>query len=87
MTDPIVIVAHRDPETGEALRERLAAGGCHVLGPTARAGIALALAAQSPAAFAVIGEELAGRRDGRTLAEALERSWGIPSLVLPTPVA
>jgi hypothetical protein len=82
MTEPTILLAHHDPERLHELTLEFSDRGFHVLGPAQRAGVALALAMQSPVSFAVVGERLAGARDGRALAQALRETWGVPTYIL-----
>lgn len=82
MTERTVILAHHDPERLQELTLEFSDRGFHVLGPARRARDALALAMQSPVSFAVVGERLAGERDGRALAAALRANWGVPTYIL-----
>ena len=82
-----VLVAHGDAE----YLTRLVAGlgeteaEIEIVGPADRAATALALAAIQPIDAAIVGRELAGRRDGPELVKMLERDWGIASIVIDTP--
>ena len=82
MTSRPVLVVHHDPDTLERLTLELGSRGYHVIGPARTAGVALTLAAQSPVALALVGERLAGRRDGPELARTLRNTWGVRSFIL-----
>lgn len=85
MPERTVLVAHHSASYLDGLVAHLSDQGYHVLGPVRTARMALALAAIAPAAVAVVGRRLAGRRDGPTLAEALHETWGVPSLIVDEP--
>jgi ActR/RegA family two-component response regulator len=82
MTAISVLVAHHDPQTLDRLTSKLSDRGYHVVGPARTAGAALALAAQAPVAMALVGERLAGRRNGADLIRALRATWGVRSFLL-----
>lgn len=82
MASRSVLVAHHDPEALERLTFDLADRGYEVVGRARTAGLALALAAQTPVSHAVISERLAGRRKGSDLAKALREIWGVRSFIL-----
>jgi DNA-binding response OmpR family regulator len=77
-----ILIVHQDPAYVEAMVPRLSDLGFHVLSPASTAAMALAIVAQTPATLALVGETLAGRRDGRTLARILRETWGVQSLIL-----
>lgn len=81
-----VLVAHHDARTLERLTSKLVDRGYDVIGPARTAGVALALAAQSPISHAIISERLAGRRKGAELAKALRETWGVRSFMLREPL-
>jgi hypothetical protein len=78
----IILLVHRDAAFLEAMTPRLSDLGRHVLPPARTAAMALALVAQTPVTLAIIGETLAGRRDGHALARTLRDLWGLPSIVV-----
>lgn len=77
-----ILVAHTDPAYLERIVPRLVERGFHVVGPANTARVALALATQTPVNLALVGEKLAGVRDGRAVARALRSAWGIPSILV-----
>jgi DNA-binding response OmpR family regulator len=77
-----ILVAHTDPAYWETIVPRLVERGYHVVGPATTARVALALATQTPVSLALVGEKLAGVRDGRAVARALRRLWGVPSILV-----
>ncbi|MDZ4376444.1 MAG: hypothetical protein U1C74_34090 [Phenylobacterium sp.] len=58
-----------------------------MIGPVDRAGMALALAAQTPVDLALVDRRLAGHRDGPAFAEALMTTWGARSILIDDGVA
>ena len=78
MPDRTVIVASRREELVAALSE----AGFNVVGPVTTASMALILAAQAPAALALVDENLTGRRTGPELAAQLYETWGVRSVLL-----
>ncbi len=78
-----VLVARKSPDDSPGLVEILVGAGLNVIGPVDRAAHALALTAQSSVDLAIVTPELAGRRNGRELAQVLEETWGVPAYVLP----
>lgn len=59
----------------------LSEAGIEVVGPAPDATVALTLAAQSHADVALIHVEVAGPREGHSLAKALLHDWGVPSVL------
>jgi DNA-binding NarL/FixJ family response regulator len=59
----------------------LSEAGFEVVGPAPDAAMALTLAAQSHADVALIHVEVAGPREGHSLAKALLHDWGVPSVL------
>ena len=82
MSGRTILVAHTDPSYIERMVPRLVERGFHVIGPATTARVALALAAITPVSVALIGEKLAGVRDGRALTRALRANWGVPSILV-----
>lgn len=81
MSDVIIVVC---PEEARALKIMacLADADLLVVGPAARASLALALAAQTPIGLAILSANLTGSRTGGELAEELMSTWGAPSILL-----
>ncbi|WP_041373408.1 hypothetical protein [Phenylobacterium zucineum] len=77
-----VLIARKSPESTDSLVQLLVDAGVNVLGPVDTAARALAIVAQTPADFAVVTPELAGKRNGAELARRLEDTWGVPSVVV-----
>lgn len=77
-----ILVAHGDPGALDELVPTLSDLGYEVVGPATSAREALAYAAQTGVGWALIGERLAGERDGRTLGQALRADWGVPCAYL-----
>ena len=77
-----ILVAHTDPVYWEQIVPRLVERGFHVVGPATTGRVALALATQTPVSLALVGEKLAGVRDGRAVARALRRQWGVPIILV-----
>jgi len=77
-----ILVAHTDPSYLEKIVPRLVERGFHVVGPVSTARMALALATLTPVSLALVGEKLAGVRDGRAVARALRSAWGVPSILV-----
>lgn len=82
-----ILLAHGDLAVLDRLVPRLSDMGYDVVGPASTAREALAYAAQTAVELALIGERLAGRRDGRELGEALRSAWGVPCAYLRDPEA
>ncbi len=82
MNERAILVAHGDPQVLERLVTTLSDQGYEVVGPASTAREALAYAAQAPVGLALIGEPLAGRRNGRALGAALRATWGVPCAYL-----
>ena len=80
-----VMIACRSPLYRTDLSEKLAGAGINILGPVDTATYALTIAAQTPADVAIVEAELAGRRNGAELAQALERTWGVRSVLIEAP--
>jgi DNA-binding NarL/FixJ family response regulator len=78
MQSSTVIVASQRRELVAALSE----AGINVLGPVTTASLALILASHGPADLALIDDQLAGRRTGAELADALYETWGVRSVML-----
>jgi hypothetical protein len=78
----VVMVAGADGDEPEQMAAALTEMGHHVIGPVATASLALAHAAQTPISSAVVFRRLAGRRDGSQLAQRLNETWGIPTLIV-----
>ena len=78
-----VLVAHTSDDFASDTIQKLTEMNYRVVGPFQSAAMALAVAAQTPVSFAVVGERLDGQRDGQQLAAALERTWGVSSVVIP----
>lgn len=72
-----VLLAHNDGEVLARLTAQLHDLGYEVIGAARTAGVALMHAAQGAVAFALVGDVLAGRRDGPELMQALRDTWGI----------
>lgn len=79
-----VLLVHEDAEVMARLTPELSDLGYDVIGAARTARLALALAAQPGVSLALVGERLAGQRDGTALRQALEETWGIRSLDLPS---
>ena len=77
MLQRTILLAHGDASALERIVPQLSDLGYEIVGPARTAGAALALAAVTPVSFALIGERLAGRRDGRALGQALRENWGL----------
>lgn len=77
-----VIVVCGDQTVSAAMVQRLSEAGFGVIGPASSARMALALAAQAPAAMAVVTADLSDGRPGRDLAHDLMSNWGVRSMVL-----
>ncbi|HYG28227.1 MAG TPA: hypothetical protein VD906_15155 [Caulobacteraceae bacterium] len=78
MQSRTVIVASQRRDLVTALSE----AGMGVVGPVTTATLALILASHGPADLALIDDQLAGRRTGAELAEALYKTWGVRSVLL-----
>jgi hypothetical protein len=78
-----ILVAHTDPTYLETMIPRLVERGFNVIGPATTARVALALAAHTPISLALVGEKLAGVRDGRAVSRTLRSLWGVPSILIP----
>ena len=78
MHDRTVIVASQRRDLVTALSE----AGIGVVGPVTTATLALILASHGPADLALIDDQLAGRRTGAELADALYQTWGVRSVLL-----
>lgn len=77
-----VLVADACEVSAAETVRRLIEAECDVVGPVTTARMALALAAQTPVRHAVVAERLGGVRDGAQLAQALEATWGVKSVML-----
>ncbi len=67
--------------------QALSEAGFEVVGPASSAAVAMTLAAQTPADVALIHVEVAGPRDGQSLAHALRDTWGVPSVLFDAAVS
>ncbi|WP_334164119.1 hypothetical protein [Phenylobacterium sp.] len=77
MNGKAVLVAHADRQFLDDIVPTLSDLGYDVVGPARSAREALAYVAQTGVELALIGERLAGERDGRTLGQALRANWGV----------
>lgn len=77
-----VLLAHGDAGVLERVTPALSDLGYDVVGVARTAGEALALAQRPGVTFALVGEDLAGPRDGAELRRALEETWGVRSAPL-----
>jgi DNA-binding response OmpR family regulator len=77
-----ILIVHRDIAFLEAMVPHLSERGFHVLGPARTAAMSLAIAAQTPVGLALVGQKLAGVRDGPALARMLRETWGVRTLLL-----
>lgn len=78
----VVLVAAADPAEVAHMVEALEDEGHAVVGPVERAAQAILLAGQAPVSRAIVYGALAGRRDGRELADALRSTFGIATLLI-----
>jgi hypothetical protein len=83
LEEQTVLVVCEDELRAREILEKLFAHGVDVIGPASRAGMALALAAQSAPTLALIAQSPTGRRNAEQLAVELFSTWGVRSLVLP----
>jgi hypothetical protein len=82
LADEMILLAHGDAEILQDLVPRLSDAGYEVIGPARTAATALTWAGHAPLRLALIGERLAGRRNGRDLGRALRDAWGMHCLYL-----
>lgn len=80
-SDTILLVCGSEAVSVDILG-KLYDNGINVVGPAANASYALAMAAQIFPTIALMASPPLGRRNAVQLAEELNRTWGIPSLVL-----
>jgi hypothetical protein len=76
-----LLVSGGDPHAEAMTVQALSEAGFEVVGPAPSAAVALTLAAQAPADVALIHVEIAGPREGQSLAHALLKTWGVPSVL------
>ena len=77
-----VLLAHGDAGVLERIPPALNDAGYDVIGIARSAREALVLAQRPGVSFALVGETLAGRRDGTELRRVLEETWGVASAPL-----
>lgn len=81
-----VLVACRSGSFRDDLVERLEKRDLSVLGPVYTSEQALTLASQAGADLAIVETQPAEDDGGRALVQRLKETWGIPSVLLETPV-